>query len=235
MKLRYLIPLLLLALLLSACRPAPTQQPTPQLPTSAPPTQTAAPTASPSPSETPAHTTAPERTSTAEPSPTSLPPIEAAVPLALFSTAFNPGETIPIRHACHGEDFSPPLIWSDPPAGAQSFALIMDDPDAVPVAGFVWDHWLLFNLPSGLRVLPEGIPAGQALPGGGLHGENSFKKLAYGGPCPPPGQTHTYVFTLYALDAALPLEAGVNKTDLLAAMEGHILAQAELIGQYAAP
>ncbi|RME48616.1 MAG: YbhB/YbcL family Raf kinase inhibitor-like protein [Caldilineae bacterium] len=143
----------------------------------------------------------------------------------LTSSAFGMGEKIPVRYTCDGEDISPPLQWSDPPAGTQTFTLIMDDPDA-PVG--VWDHWLLFNLPAGTRALPEKATP----PAGSVDGKNSWGRTGYGGPCPPRG-THRYFFKLYALDTSLNLPAGASKKDLLRAMEGHILAQAELMGTYA--
>ena len=142
----------------------------------------------------------------------------------LTSSAFAPGERIPQTYTCDGQDISPPLRWSEPPAGTQSLALIMDDPDA-PIG--IWDHWLLFNLPAETRNLPEQA----VLPAGSLDGRNSWGRTGYGGPCPP-GGTHRYFFKLYALDVTLTLAAGAEKEQLLQAMEGHILAQAELMGTY---
>lgn len=142
----------------------------------------------------------------------------------LTSTAFGPGQAIPVKYTCDGEDIAPPLHWNDPPAGTQGFALIMDDPDA-PVG--VWDHWILFNIPAVLAELPE-----QArLPAGCREGQNSWKRTGYGGPCPP-GGTHRYFFKLYALDAQLNLPDGATKKQLLDAMTGHVLGQAELMGTY---
>jgi Raf kinase inhibitor-like YbhB/YbcL family protein len=146
----------------------------------------------------------------------------------LTSAAFAAGEPIPPKYTCDGDDVSPPLEWSEPPAGTQSFALICDDPDA-PVG--TWVHWVLFNLPAGARALPEAVPADADLPDGSRHGNNSWPRLGYGGPCPPSG-THRYFFKLYALDTALDLAAGASKKELLGAMEGHVLAQAELMGTY---
>ncbi len=153
---------------------------------------------------------------------------ETAVPFTLTSPVFAPGEPIPRRYSCAGEDVSPPLEWTEPPPSTQSFVLIMDDPDA---PGGTWDHWLLFDLPVSLRGLPEGVPPDAELSGGGRHGQNSWQRLGYGGPCPPSG-THRYFFRLYALDTTLGLSSGVTKGDLLTAMEDHILAQAELMGTY---
>ena len=146
----------------------------------------------------------------------------------ITSTAFGPGEPIPPRYTCDGEDVSPPLGWGDPPPGTQSLALICDDPDAP--AG-TWVHWVLYNLPAGTRSLPAAIPADADPPNGGRHGENSGRRVGYGGPCPPSG-THRYFFKLYALDAALDLTAGASKEQLLQAMEGHVLAQTEFMGTY---
>lgn len=148
--------------------------------------------------------------------------------MELKSPAFGYGQSIPTRYTCDGEDISPPLEWSDPPANTRSFALIMDDPDA-PVG--VWDHWVLFNIRSETRSLPEGIPPDADLIQGGRHGRNSWKRLGYGGPCPP-GGTHRYFFRLYALDTVLELPPGASKENVLKAIEGHILAQAELMGMY---
>jgi hypothetical protein len=150
------------------------------------------------------------------------------MPFELTSSAFAPGEPIPRRYTCDGEDISPPLEWGDPPGGTQSFALMCDDVDAP--AG-TWVHWVLYDLPAGSRGLPEAIPPDAELADGGRHGENSWGWLGYGGPCPP-GGTHRYFFRLYALDTALGLGAGASKEQLLQAMEGHVLAQAELMGTY---
>jgi Raf kinase inhibitor-like YbhB/YbcL family protein len=142
----------------------------------------------------------------------------------LTSPAFELGRSIPTRYTCDGEDVSPPLRWSDPPAGTRSFALIVDDPDAP--AG-VWDHWIVFNLPDNL----DGLLEKASLPAASRVGQNSWRQARYGGPCPPRG-THRYFFKLYALDTDLNLPAGAAKKQVLKAMEGHILAQAELMGTY---
>ena len=149
--------------------------------------------------------------------------------LLVSSPAFQEGDTIPTKYTCQGQDVSPPLAWSEPPVGTQSLALIVDDPDA---PGGVFTHWVLFNIPSDSRQLPEAVPTQAQLPSGALHGKNDFGRIGYGGPCPPPGRPHRYQFTLYALDQPLDLEAGVSKKQLLAAMQGHILAQGQLTGTY---
>jgi Raf kinase inhibitor-like YbhB/YbcL family protein len=146
----------------------------------------------------------------------------------LTSTAFGAGDPIPRKYTCDGEDTSPPLQWSDPPQGTQSFAVIADDPDA-PMG--TWVHWVLYNLPASIRALPEGVPLDANLPDGSRHGQNGWRRLGYGGPCPP-GGTHRYFFKLYALDVQLDLAAGASKEELLQAMEGHILATTETMGLY---
>lgn len=155
-------------------------------------------------------------------------PEEETMGFALTSPAFDHDERIPAKYTCDGEDISPPLAWHAPPEGTQSFALIVDDPDA-PVG--TWVHWVIYNIPADVRDLPERVPQEAKLPEAGLQGENGWSKVGYGGPCPP-GGTHRYVFNLYALDTILDLEPGANKKQLLRTMEGHVLAETELIGQY---
>lgn len=149
--------------------------------------------------------------------------------LELASSAFQPGSLIPQKFTCDGPDVSPQLRWSDLPAGTQSVSLILDDPDAP--AG-TWVHWVLYDLPPGVPELPEGVPPQEELPNGGRQGRNDFRKIGYGGPCPPPGPAHRYFFKLYALDAKTNLKPGATKAELERAMKGHVLAQAELIGRY---
>lgn len=154
---------------------------------------------------------------------------EVKMPLTVSSPAFQEGSAIPTRYSCQGQDVSPPLQWSEPPEGTASFALIMDDLDA---PGGVFTHWVLFNVPSDSRELAEAVPTGAELPTGALQGKNDFGRIGYGGPCPPLGAPHRYRFTLYALNQALTLGAGVSKNQLLNAMKGHILAQGQLTGTY---
>ena len=149
----------------------------------------------------------------------------------LTSTAFAAGQPIPARYSCLGQDVSPPLAWTDPPQGTQNFALIADDPDA-PVG--TWVHWVLYNLPADSLGLPEDVPSEDTLVDGSRHGQNSWGRVGYGGPCPPSG-THRYFFRLYALDTQLDLPVGKDKKQLLKAMEGHVLAQAELMGTFTKP
>jgi Raf kinase inhibitor-like YbhB/YbcL family protein len=146
--------------------------------------------------------------------------------LELTTTAFSEGAAIPKQHTGDGKDISPPLGWSDPPAHAKSFALICDDPDA---PRGTWVHWVLFNLPADTRTLPEGVAETQF---GARQGKNDFGKLGYGGPAPPKGKPHRYYFKLYALDSMLELPAGATKEKLLAAMEGHVVAEGQLMGRY---
>ena len=148
--------------------------------------------------------------------------------MELKSSAFQPGAMIPAKYTCDGEDISPPLNWSDPPAGTKSVALISDDPDA-PVG--TWVHWVMWNIPASTRALEENLPKKASLPNEARQGTTDFRRIGYGGPCPPSG-THRYFFKLYALDATLNLPASTTKKDLENAMQGHILAQAELIGKY---
>jgi hypothetical protein len=135
---------------------------------------------------------------------------------------------IPRRYTCDGEDVSPPLAWSGVPAAAQSLALVCDDPDA-PVG--TWIHWLLYNIPADASSLPEAVAPDSTLASGAVNGKNSWGRLGYGGPCPP-GGTHRYFFTLYALDSRLSLESGATEAQLQQAMEGHILAEGQLMGRY---
>jgi Raf kinase inhibitor-like YbhB/YbcL family protein len=154
---------------------------------------------------------------------------EVSMTVELSSPAFNQAEAIPEKYTCDGDDVSPPLHWQNLPDGTQSLALIVDDPDA---PRGTWVHWVLYNLPATASELPENVAAGDAAPGGGSQGTSSFRRTGYGGPCPP-GGTHRYFFKLYALDTELDLAAGATKEALLAAMEGHVLGQGELMGTYA--
>jgi Raf kinase inhibitor-like YbhB/YbcL family protein len=164
-----------------------------------------------------------------------LSPLLAAVPesavsdLQLKSSAFSNGDAIPPKVTCDGSDVSPELSWSSPPAATKAFALIMDDPDA---PGGTWVHWVLYDLPASVRELPEGLPKTKDLQIGARQGVNDFRRVGYGGPCPPRGASHRYSFRLYALDQPTQLPAGASKGDLERAMKGHIVAQSELIGRF---
>ncbi len=148
--------------------------------------------------------------------------------IKVLSAAFEEGRMIPAKHTCDEEDISPPLAWESIPEGTKTLALICDDPDA-PMG--TWVHWVLFNLPADINELPENIPPEKELESGAKQGTNDFGRIGYGGPCPP-GGTHRYYFKLYALDAVLDLEPGAKKQQLLEAMEGHILAEGQLMGKY---
>jgi len=145
--------------------------------------------------------------------------------LTITSSAFKAGERIPRKHTGEGADVSPPLAWTGAPAGTREFALVCDDPDAPTPQP--WVHWVLYKVPGDRTSLAEGS-ADSA-----LQGKTSFGHTRYGGPMPPPGHgVHRYYFKLYALDAPVNLKPGATKEELLAAMKGHVLAQAELIGTY---
>jgi Raf kinase inhibitor-like YbhB/YbcL family protein len=160
--------------------------------------------------------------------PTSM--VESGALFELTSAAFGQGEPIPPKFSCGGEDVSPPLAWGDPPTGTQSLALIMDDPDA---PGGTWDHWILFNISPDFRELQENLPISgkNQDPEAIFVGNNSWGRPDYGGPCPPSG-THRYFFKLYALDRTINLLPGATKGELLNSMDGHILAEDELMGTF---
>jgi len=148
--------------------------------------------------------------------------------IKITSAAFEEGGMIPEKYTCDGMDISPPLAWTSIPDGTKTLALICDDPDA-PVG--TWVHWAVFNIPVSIEEMPEGVPPERDLESGAKQGMNDFRKIGYGGPCPPSG-THRYYFKFYALDIELDLEAGATKAQLLKAMEGHILAEGQLMGRY---
>jgi Raf kinase inhibitor-like YbhB/YbcL family protein len=150
--------------------------------------------------------------------------------MQLSSTAFTPGGDIPARYTCEGQDIAPPLAWRDLPDGTRSLALIVDDPDAPDPAHpqRTWVHWVLYDIPPAATGLPEG---GKPLPDGTREGVNDWGRPGYGGPCPPVGR-HRYFFKLYALDLMLSDQQAPKKAALEKAMQGHVLAQAELIGTY---
>ncbi len=152
--------------------------------------------------------------------------------LTITSTAFAPNGPIPSLFTCEGRDVSPPLAWTGLPAGTKNLVLIVDDPDAPDPAApkMTWVHWVLYGIPPTAMGLPEAVkPA--ALPAGTREGRNDFGRTAYGGPCPPIGR-HRYFFKLYALDIALLDLKSPTKTGLEQAMQGHVLAQATLVGTY---
>jgi hypothetical protein len=153
----------------------------------------------------------------------------SAMTLLITSTAFKEGQPIPSRHTCTENDLSPALAWIGAPPGTMSFALVCDDPDA-PMG--TWVHWVIFNLPADSTGLPEGVLASSRLPMGAVQGRNSWKKIGYGGPCPPPGKPHRYFFKLYALDTVLALDSNATSGNVQKAMKGHVLAEGQLMGTY---
>mgnify|MGYP006285152557 CR=1 FL=1 len=148
--------------------------------------------------------------------------------MKLRSNAFSEGSAIPKQYSCDGQDISPPLQWQDVPAGTETFVLIADDPDA-PVG--TWVHWVIYDIPERARELQENYPKQEVDSDGSKQGVNDFKKIGYGGPCPP-GGAHRYYFKLYALDTSLDAEAGLSKNEILKRMENHVLDEAQLMGSY---
>jgi Raf kinase inhibitor-like YbhB/YbcL family protein len=155
---------------------------------------------------------------------------EAAVAqFTLTSTAFRNSQPIPAKYSCEGGDVSPELKWEGAPAGTKNFALICDDPDA---PGGTWVHWVLYGIPANALGVPEKVKTGVDSVYT-IQGVNDFGKVGYGGPCPPRGHgVHHYHFRLYALDTELNLAARVTRQQLDAAMKGHIIAEAELVGTF---
>ena len=153
----------------------------------------------------------------------------AVMSLELTSAAFTRGAAIPRQYTGDGPDVSPPLKWTDPPGGTKSFAVICDDPDA-PMG--TWVHWVIYGIPPETRELAEGVAKTETLASGAKQGVTDFRSVGYGGPAPPPGKPPRYFFKLYALDTELSLGPRMRKKDMVKAMEGHILAQGELMGTY---
>ena len=150
------------------------------------------------------------------------------VSFSLKSSAFTEGATIPKKYTCDGPDISPALEWSGVPAATRSLALIADDPDA-PVG--TWTHWIAGNIPPD-HSLSEEVQKTETLADGTRQGKNDFRRIGYGGPCPPPGKPHRYFFKLYALDTKLDLKPGASRSELESAMKGHVLAETHLMGKY---
>lgn len=152
----------------------------------------------------------------------------------LSSSAYKDNSSMPARFTCDSDDTSPPLAWSGAPTGTRSFALILDDPDAPDPAApqMTWVHWVLYDIPANVQSLPQS--GSKHLPAGTREGLNDWKRTGYGGPCPPIGR-HRYFHKLYALDVVLPDLHTPSKAKLEAAMQGHILAETQLIGTYQHP
>jgi Raf kinase inhibitor-like YbhB/YbcL family protein len=154
---------------------------------------------------------------------------ETDMALLMTTMAFENGGAIPKEFTCDGEDVSPALAWTEPPAGTKCLTIIMDDPDAP--AG-TWVHWILYDLPPATRELGKGVAKDRQFSNGARQGRNDFGKIGYNGPCPPRGRPHRYFIKLYALDVKTNLKAGATKSDVERAMKGHILAQAEVVGHF---
>ncbi len=154
--------------------------------------------------------------------------MEGGRKMQITSSTFVEGSIIPSKFSCDGQDISPPLEWKDIPVGTKSFALISDDPDA-PMG--TWVHWVVYNIPPKITRFDENVKPEKEFKNGMKQGNNSWPKIGYGGPCPPSG-THRYFFKLYALDTILDLRSGATKVQLLEAMKGHVLAEAQLMGKY---
>ena len=153
---------------------------------------------------------------------------QARSSLEVSSASFSDGGTIPSRYTCDGEDMSPALKWSHPPAGTKSFVVVMNDPDA-PID---FTHWMVYDIPPGVFGLTEGALARGAMPKGSAEGTNDFNRPGYGGPCPPVGKPHHYVFRLYALDIRLDSRPGATRKQLDSAIARHIVAEGQIIGTY---
>ncbi len=149
--------------------------------------------------------------------------------LKLQSTAFKEGGRIPDKYTCNGDDISPALNWGKAEAGVNSWALIVEDPDA---PRGVFTHWIIYNIPANVTSLSEGLPTREKLDNGALQGKNDALKVGYSGPCPPPGPVHHYHFNLYALDALLDLPSGASKQQVMNSMRVHIKAQEKMIADY---
>lgn len=153
--------------------------------------------------------------------------------LEISSSAFKANTEIPKKYTCEGSDVSPPLSWTGVPENTKSLVLIVDDPDAPDpnAPKMTWVHWLVYNLPPNCDGLAEAISASQ-LPEDVFQGVNDWKRIGYGGPCPPVGR-HRYFFKLYALDTQLSEIKNASKTVIESAMQGHVIAHAELVATYA--
>jgi len=149
--------------------------------------------------------------------------------LNVTSDAFQHNGYIPDRYSCDAQGFSPSLSWDDVPSGTKSFVLICEDPDA-PFK--IWVHWVIFNIPAEVKSLKENISPDELKKTGIVQGNNDFGTLGYRGPCPPQGKPHRYFFNLYALDTVLSLEEGATKSQLITAMQGHIIAESKITASY---
>lgn len=151
--------------------------------------------------------------------------------IKIKSSVFEEGESIPTKYTCNGINVSPPLEWTSLPENTVSIAIICEDPDAVTIAGYVWCHWIIFNLPSDINSLPEHIMTREILDNNAAQGLNDFGRVGYGGPCPPNG-THHYYYKIYALDIKLELPPQTTRKAFLESINGHILDQGQIMAIY---
>ena len=159
----------------------------------------------------------------------------APAAIAVASATLKVGETIPKDHTADGRNVSPAISWSGAPAATKQFALVLDDPDVPMAGGFV--HWVVYKIPAAAKGLPAELPMGATLTAppeiaGTIQGLSGFRQAGYRGPAPPPGKPHHYTFTVFALDAELPLEAGLNRAQLMEAIKGHVIGQGSLVAIY---
>jgi len=162
-------------------------------------------------------------------------PAAPAPQFMLMSSAFRDGGEIPVKYSCAAKPaaVSPALQWSNTPAGAVTYTLIMHDPDAHPMKGMSdVTHWMMWNIPATLMQLPDGVQAAATMPDGTVQGKNIRGANGYQGPCPPAGKPHHYTFELYVLDAKLDLGPDASRMDVLKAMDGHIIGKAAYIGYF---
>lgn len=156
--------------------------------------------------------------------------------LTVTSPTLKANEVVPIDHTADGKNYSPALMWSGAPAATRQFALVYDDPD-VMFGGQTFVHWVIYKIPGTAKGLPENLPIGATLTepkeiAGAIQGPSGFRVTGYRGPAPPPGKPHHYTWTVYALDADLPLAEGLNRNQLMEAIKGHIIGQGSLVAIY---
>ena len=156
--------------------------------------------------------------------------------ISVVSPTITANETIPVDHTADGKNLSPALSWSGAPTNTKQFALVYDDPDVV-FGGQTFVHWVVYKIPGTAKGLPGELPMDAVLTAppeiaGAIQGLSGFKRTGYRGPAPPPGKPHHYTWTVYALDAELPLEQGLNRNQLMEAIKGHIIGQGSLVAIY---
>jgi Raf kinase inhibitor-like YbhB/YbcL family protein len=166
---------------------------------------------------------------------TAAPVAQTPQKISVESPTLKADQTIPREYTADGRNVSPPLTWSDPPAGTKELAVVLEDPDAGNPPPFV--HWVIYKIPATARGLPENVPFEPGVPmpagiAGAVQGVSGFRRPIYRGPAPPPGKVHHYHFVVYALDANLDLKPGLNRVELLDAIKGHVIGQGELVAVY---